>query len=128
MEEKHSGVYMVKINDLRKDEPTISRETLDEYIRDVRELCSKGVSVTHKLKILPQYFIPVMLGEKTFELRKNDRNYKVGDTIELCEYENGEYTGRYERAIVTYVLKDCTEYGLDKDYCILSFRLCGGAF
>lgn len=33
----------------------------------------------HHLKILPEYFNAVRLGEKTFEIRKNDRNYQVED-------------------------------------------------
>lgn len=32
----------------------------------------------HELKIIPQYFEAVVKGIKTFELRKNDRDYKVG--------------------------------------------------
>lgn len=48
----------------------------------------------HELKILPQYFEAVQSGLKTFEIRKNDRDYKVGDTLVLKEYNNEAYTGR----------------------------------
>lgn len=41
---------------------------------------------THELKILPQYFKAVQNGSKTFELRKNDRRFKVGDTLILREW------------------------------------------
>ena len=37
----------------------------------------------HILKIWPEYFILIASGEKNFELRKNDRNYKAGDTLIL---------------------------------------------
>lgn len=40
----------------------------------------------HKLKIRPKFFKAVISGEKTFEIRRNDRNFKVGDRIELKEY------------------------------------------
>lgn len=83
---------------------------------------------THELKILPQYFQAVWDGTKNFELRKNDRDYKVGDILILREYNNGEYTGSFLKVIVTYILKDCPEYGLDKEYCILSFRSHSGSF
>ncbi|EPN1567041.1 DUF3850 domain-containing protein [Cronobacter sakazakii] len=54
----------------------------------------------HHLKILPEYFIPVLEGVKLAELRKNDRNYQVGDILVLCEW-NGEYTGEAcEREVV----------------------------
>lgn len=36
---------------------------------------------THRLKINVQYADAVLNGTKTFEIRKNDRNYKVGDKI-----------------------------------------------
>lgn len=32
----------------------------------------------HELKILPQYFQAVWSGIKTFELRKDDRDYQLG--------------------------------------------------
>lgn len=38
---------------------------------------------THELKILPKYFSEVYSGNKTFEVRKNDRNFKVGDMLIL---------------------------------------------
>lgn len=83
---------------------------------------------THELKILPQYFEAAWDGRKTFELRKNDRDYKVGDYLVLREYSDGNYTGSFLRVVITYILKNCTEYGLDSEYCILSFRSCGGTF
>lgn len=55
---------------------------------------------THELKILPEYFEPAIAGLKNFEIRYNDRNYQVGDTITLREWVNGNYTGReYSRKI-----------------------------
>lgn len=42
----------------------------------------------HKLKIRPEYFNAVVWGHKRAELRKNDRDYKVGDLICLLEYSD----------------------------------------
>ena len=56
----------------------------------------------HELKILPQHFIPVLDGHKTAELRKNDRNYQVGDTLLLMEW-NGEYTGDACERVITHI-------------------------
>lgn len=36
---------------------------------------------THRLKIHEQYADAVLNGTKTFEIRKNDRGYEVGDKI-----------------------------------------------
>ena len=47
----------------------------------------------HELKIKPVYFEAVKEGIKTFELRKDDRNFKVGDILLLREWEH-KYSGR----------------------------------
>ena len=36
---------------------------------------------THRLKVLIKYADAIMNGTKTFEVRKNDRNFKAGDKI-----------------------------------------------
>lgn len=77
----------------------------------------------HDLKILPKYFEAVKTGKKKFELRKNDRDYKVGDEIHLEEWEPaGGYTGRDIVKEITYVLKNCEEFGLKNGYCIIGWR------
>lgn len=76
----------------------------------------------HRLKILPQYFEEVWDGKKTFELRKDDRNYAVGDTLALCEYKDGKFTGSEIQVTVTHILRNCKEYGLADGYCILSIK------
>ena len=74
----------------------------------------------HELKISPKYFEDVKSDKKRFEIRKDDRDYKVGDLITLKEYENGQYTGREIKNIpIIYILRDATEYGLMDGYCIL---------
>lgn len=59
----------------------------------------------HSLKSWPEYFKLTMSGDKDFEIRKNDRDYKVGDVCQLFEWKEGRYTGNrspYYR--VRYVL------------------------
>ncbi|HAO6751411.1 TPA: DUF3850 domain-containing protein [Listeria monocytogenes] len=57
----------------------------------------------HKLKILPEFFEKKRTVVKAFEIRKNDRNFMVGDTLILQEYVNGEYTGREYWEDVVYI-------------------------
>ena len=45
-------------------------------------------------------------GEKTFEVRRNDRNYRRYDILHLQEFAGDEYTGRTIDAEVTYLLND----------------------
>lgn len=72
----------------------------------------------HELKLLPQYFTD----QKSFELRKDDRGFEVGDLLLLREYddETDRYTGRFSVKKITYVLRDCPQYGLVSGYCILA--------
>jgi len=60
----------------------------------------------HYLKILPKYYRAIEKGEKTFEVRKNDRDFKVYDILHLQEFAGGEYTGREITANVPYILND----------------------
>ena len=83
---------------------------------------------THELKILPQYFKAVQDGSKTFEIRKNDRGFKVGDTLVLKEWEyiKGKYveegyTGNKIKKEISYILEG-GQYGLEKGYCILGLK------
>ena len=74
----------------------------------------------HELKILPEYFNEVQSHNKQFELRKDDRDYRVGDWILLKEFENGSYTGRECGCFgITYILRNCPEYRLADGYCII---------
>lgn len=62
----------------------------------------------HELKQLPCYFDDVISGKKTFEVRKADRHYQVGDLLALNEYDSGkkEYTGNSCLVYVDYILND----------------------
>lgn len=79
---------------------------------------------THHLKTWTRYYYAIVNGTKTFELRKNDRNYQVGDTLVLQEYDENEneYTGRECSVVVTYVLLQATHFGLMDGFCIMGFE------
>lgn len=75
--------------------------------------------MVHSVKILPQYFKNILAGIKKFELRKNDRDYKVGDVVILNEWEQESgYTGARVAVKLCYVIKDCPDFGLKDGYCI----------
>lgn len=50
----------------------------------------------HDLKIWPTYYKPVFDGSKTFEVRKNDRDFQQGDTVMLREFD--PVTSAYTRS------------------------------
>ncbi len=79
--------------------------------------------MVHYLKIKPEYYKDVECGLKTFELRKNDRNFQVGDILMLIKLDdNGNETDQVTRVKVNYILKDCPQYGLKDGYAILGIK------
>lgn len=80
----------------------------------------------HDLKTWPEYFDEVIAGRKTFEVRVNDRDYRVGDTLLLREYapEISRYSGRVTRQIVTYTMSG--RFGIDPKYVIMGLRVIDG--
>ena len=79
--------------------------------------------MTHELKLLPEYYEDVALGIKTFELRKNDRNFQVGDELILKEWDGEKYTGRKLYRHVVYIYHGCGDFGLSDGYCILGMKM-----
>ena len=85
---------------------------------------------THRLKTDRAYFITTILGQKPFELRFDDRNFQVGDTLILEETEHSAagmaagaplaFTGRRVEAEVVSKLKGRT--GLEPGWCVLGMR------
>ncbi len=61
----------------------------------------------HELKTWPEFFGEVWAGRKNAEFRKDDRKFKVGDELELREYdpESDSYTGREIEATITHVAR-----------------------
>lgn len=76
----------------------------------------------HELKTLPKFFTQVKAGIKTFECRKNDRDFRDGDYLLLKECDNG-YTGEEVLCKITYVLHDYQFKGIADKYCILSIKI-----
>ena len=68
----------------------------------------------HELKVWPEFWPALASGEKTFELRKDDRGFRAGDILWLREWSKAAgYTGREMRRRVTYLLGG---WGLERDY------------
>lgn len=85
---------------------------------------------THDVKSWTRFFRPIVSGERVHELRRNDRDYRVGDRMHLREYDDvsDTYTGSYCEAAITSITSreiPCavSDQGLNPDYCILSIRV-----
>ncbi|QDP99352.1 DUF3850 domain-containing protein [Lysinibacillus fusiformis] len=88
-----------------------------EIEKSIEHAKQKGIKVNrHELKILPEFFEAVILGLKAFEIRKNDRDYKIGDIVFLNEFDGEKMTGRWTERVITYV----TDYEQKEGYIAFS--------
>jgi Domain of unknown function (DUF3850) len=78
----------------------------------------------HSLKTIQPHFTEVAKRSKKFEVRKNDRNFKPRDLLILKEWKPMEqaYTGQEINCEVTSMLKG-GQYGIAKEYCIMSIKI-----
>lgn len=109
---KHITIFRNSVGGIGTD----SKATLT-MSKEIVEADWKPVYIVQKIKIDPVFFEDIEKGVKTFELRNNDRDYKVGQVLNIGEYENKEFTGRYVKKQVCYVLKGFK--GLEDNWCIL---------
>lgn len=77
----------------------------------------------HQLKVWPVYYKRIQSGEKSFELRKNDRDFQTGDFVSLNEWDpkTQTYSGNQTDVKITYVLQD-PKFGLKKGFCVFGFK------
>lgn len=79
--------------------------------------------VEHSLKTWPGFFSAIKSGVKTFEVRKNDRDFRAGDTLRLRLYDPVEAAFGDEPDIiktVSYVMEGGS-FGLHSAYVVLAF-------
>lgn len=76
-------------------------------------------SMRHKLKTIPPYFQDCLDRRKPFEIRKDDRDFQVGDVLTLMEWEGNHYTGRIQHFNLIYILRNAKEFGLMDGFVIL---------
>ncbi len=77
----------------------------------------------HNLKTWPPFWEAVSRGIKNFEVRKGDRDFQVGDTLSLQEWDPATktYTGREIFRTITYILGG-GEFGIEKDYVVMGLK------
>ena len=75
----------------------------------------------HDLKTWPEYFQKVWSGRKNAELRVNDRNFDLFDTVTLREFDptTNEYSGRRIDLKITYISED--QNWLQEGVCMFSW-------
>lgn len=85
----------------------------------------------HVLKTWLEEFADILSGVKTFEFRRNDRDFQVNDTLLLEEWvpyqtkqgliASGIYTNYRLYCLVTHIMYG--GFGLPDGWCIMSIKL-----
>ncbi len=80
----------------------------------------------HQLKTHPEPFAAIEIGVKRHEIRKNDRDFQVGDILILKEWlpTSEVYTGKQIIAEVAYITRG-GQWGLPKMLCVMTIRTRG---
>src|SRR5690625_611639 len=109
------------------------RGMLDDETAEPIELFEGDFSIAnrHELKILPEYFEEIRRGNKAFEIRKNDRDYKVHDEILLKEYDpkKENFTTEYNPLLKKHVKREkkfiisyITNFEQKENYVVLGLK------
>lgn len=101
---------MEDVTEIEEDVPEISENVIETEVK-----------VIHQIKLGAEFFDDAAAGRKSFELRKNDRNYKEGDVLEMEEVKDGKKTGRKCSKRIVYMMENFE--GLEDGYCILGCEL-----
>ncbi len=82
----------------------------------------------HRLKTTDLYWDAIQRGEKTFEVRKNDRAFQTGDVLELLRVDQAwpNHYGPVLRYRITYILQG-GQFGIEPAYCVMGLGPIGEA-
>lgn len=80
--------------------------------------------MVHELKCWPNVYKDYTDGVKPWAIRRDDRNYAVGDILHLNEWrpEDEQYTGNSAYARVMYILRgeQAETFGCKPGYCVMT--------
>lgn len=108
-----------------EEQAAIDRETkrkLQEMQQEekMQHLPSGEQKKQRDIRLSRSQYEEITTGRLTFLLLKKD-GFKVGEEIELPEYEDGQATGRKADIEIIYIMDDRT--GLDDNYCVIGFNV-----
>ena len=114
----------IKIGYLEK-EPLTDRyllngeEKISFYKTNVKKI--KDVSVIHVIKLQREYAYSKLQGIKPFEIRLNDRNYKVGDFVQYTILEDEVLNNIFKERL--YKIEYITHYQQKDGYIVFTDNL-----
>lgn len=101
--------------------PASSGEKEEQEVKE--DMIPVGENI-HTIKTWDEYMMDIASGKKTFEVRKNDRNYEVEDKLILQGFDNTnkKYTGKWIIADVVYILHG-GQFGIEEGYCVMGIKV-----
>lgn len=110
--------------DMLKDGYVLHIDGIDDFQCNIRVGGEEETRVTHLIKIYDKFANEVLSGRKNFEVRKNDRDYRVGDNIIFNVIDSSgmfhiDHPLNQETYEITYILSG-DEWGLQKGYVVFS--------
>lgn len=81
--------------------------------------------IVHKLKLQQPFFDDMYFYEKNFEVRKDDRDFKIGDILKLVEYPSEK--PKFFLREITYILRG-GDFGIKRGYVVLGLKNFGGSY
>ena len=89
----------------------------------VKSIAAPHQDTIHDVKCWPEYFGLIEFGFKTFEVRKNDRDYQVNDYLRLREWDpkTKEYTGNKTDRRIKYIMFG-DQFGVQKGYVVMQLE------
>lgn len=79
----------------------------------------------HEVKCNTEYFQRVATGQKRFEIRKNDRDYQVGDILHMYEFYPDEKQTTNWGSMIPVKIVYMTSYKQLPGYVVLGIELLG---
>lgn len=83
---------------------------------------TEGRSI-HRLKTWPRFYLDVVEGRKSFEWRRDDRGFEVGDRLILEEFDPAAdvYSGQSCAVLVTSILRG-PDFCVPDEFVVMSIR------
>lgn len=83
-----------------------------------------AASQHHTLKTWPEYMDSIENGQKTFEVRKNDRGFRLGDILHLREWcpKHKKWGTRIVTCSISYILHG-PAFGICEGYCVMGIKI-----
>lgn len=77
-------------------------------------------AIEHELKCLPVYYNAIECGDKTFDVRRDDRGFQRGDTVVLQKYDRAVgYMGPELRFKISWILTG-GQFGIEPGFVVLA--------